>query len=264
MAENRIEKHLKELQERKEKAFITYITAGLPNMAATAAIIKAQEATDIIELGIPFSDPTADGPVIQQASYEAICAGSSLKKTFELMKSLREEGIEKPIIFMLYYNTIVNCGLEDFVRQCKEAGVDGLIVPDLPIEEQEPLRKALETEPSVILIQLVSPVSGERIPEILKGARGFVYCVSSMGVTGQAADFHREVLNYLKSVREVSEVPVMMGFGIREANDVRPMKDIIDGAIVGTAFITLMREAGFDPQAAREYTERFKRELSEL
>ena len=261
---NRIESHLEKLREKGEKAFITYITAGLPDMDTTARLIKAQEKTDIIELGIPFSDPTADGPVIQQASYEAILGGATLSKAFELMKKLRAEGVDKPIVFMLYYNTIAGLGIKEFVTGCHECGVDGLIVPDLPLEEQEPLREALSSDDTTILIQLVSPVSKDRIPEILKDARGFVYCVSSMGVTGQAADFHREVINYLSYVKEVSKIPVMMGFGIRTAEDIRPMKDIIDGAIVGSYFITLMRESGFDSTLANEYTTRFKEELNSL
>lgn len=143
-----------------------------------------------------------------------------------------------------------------------------MIVPDLPFEEQGELKRAMrevEQEKSCeapLLIQLVSPVSGERIPMILKEARGFVYCVSSMGVTGQAADFHREVMNYLTNVKAVSSIPVMMGFGIRKAEDVKPMKDIIDGAIVGSYFINLMEEQEYSPKAAEEYVKTFKRELN--
>lgn len=262
---NRIEAKMNSLKENGQKAFITYITAGLPNMEATKEIIKAQNGiTDVIELGIPFSDPIADGPVIQQASYEAILGGASLKKTFTLMEEIRNEGIEQPIVFMMYYNTVTNYGIDAFVKKCNEVGVDGLIIPDLPLEEQDSLKKALEASDKTILIELVSPVSKKRIPEILDGAKGFVYCVSSMGVTGQAADFHREVLNYLSEVKSVSKIPVMMGFGIREAVDVAPMKDIIDGAIVGSYFINLMRENKFDPNAAKEYSARFKKELNEL
>lgn len=262
---NRIEKRMNELKANGEKAFITYITAGLPDMKATKEIVKAQNGvTDVIELGIPFSDPIADGPVIQQASYEAILNGASLSKTFDLMKELRSEGIEQPIVFMMYYNTVVNMGIDNFVAKCRETGVDGLIIPDLPMEEQENLKKALDGDDTTILIQLVSPVSKNRIPQILEGARGFVYCVSSMGVTGQAADFHREVLSYLEDVKTKSDIPVMMGFGIRTAEDIKPMKDIIDGAIVGSYFINLMREKNFDPAAAKEYATTFKDEMAKL
>ena len=261
---NRIEERLKQLQDEGRKAFITYITAGLPDMKTTGRIVKAQEGfTDVIELGIPFSDPTADGPIIQQASYEAIQNGASLKKTFELMESLRSEGCDQAIVFMMYYNTITNYGLEAFAKKCQSCGVDGLIVPDLPFEEQDDLKVALSKQgDATILIQLVSPVSAERIPVILKEARGFVYCVSSMGVTGQGGSYHRDVVEYLKKVKSVSSIPVMMGFGIRTADDVGPMKEYIDGAIVGTHFIELLRRSGFDPEAARVYVKEFKSELN--
>ena len=261
---NRIEERMSLLKNEGKKAFITYITAGLPDYSKTKEIVKAQEGiTDVIELGIPFSDPTADGPVIQQASYEAIQAGASLKKTFALMDELRSEGCAQPIVFMMYYNTIVNFGLNEFAAQCKKSGVDGLIVPDLPYEEQDGLKKALDAEgDATILIQLISPVSKNRIPEILSDAKGFVYCVSAMGVTGQGGTYHKDVIEYLKSVKAASKIPVMMGFGIRTAGDVEPMKEYIDGAIVGTHFINLMREAEFDPNAAADYAIRFKNELN--
>ena len=136
---NRIENKLSELKEQNKKAFITYVTAGLPDLEKTKAIIKAQEAagTDIIELGIPFSDPIADGPVIQQASYEAILYGSTLGKIFVCLEELRQEGVNIPIVFMMYYNTVLHYGVEEFAKKCQEIGVDGLIIPDLPFEEQD-------------------------------------------------------------------------------------------------------------------------------
>ena len=263
---NRIENRLNLLKEENKKAFITYITAGLPNLEKTKDIIKAQEmaGTDIVEMGIPFSDPIADGPVIQQASYEAILNGASLKKIFGCLEEMRAEGVKIPVVFMMYYNTIVHFGIEKFVEECHRTGVDGLIVPDLPYEEQETLANALAGDDRTILIQLVSPISKERIPMILENARGFVYCVSSMGVTGQAADFHREVISYLSFVKENSQIPVMMGFGIREASDVKPLTDIIDGTIVGSHFINILRESDFDENVAADYSRKFKKELNEL
>lgn len=263
---NRIEEKLQQLQEKKQKAFITYTTAGLPDLEQTKKLIAAQEeaGVDLVELGVPFSDPVADGPVIQNASYRAICGGVTLKKIFGAVEEMRADGVKIPIIFMMYYNTVLHYGVEAFVKKCNEIGVDGLIIPDLPFEEQGEIAEYLKASDKTIMIQLVSPVSGGRIPEILRGARGFVYCVSSMGVTGQAAAFHREVLSYLKKVKEVSKIPVMMGFGIRTAADVAPMKDVIDGAIVGSHFITLLEENNFSEEAAREYCARFKRELNEL
>lgn len=263
---NRIEQKMCKLQEKGEKAFITYMTAGLPDMAGCKELIKVQEKsdTDVLELGIPFSDPVADGPVIQEASYKSIQLGTNLKKVFELMKEVREEGVELPIVFMMYYNTILYFGLEKFVEECVASGVDGLIIPDLPLEEQGELRQFLAKENAPILIELVAPVSAERIPKILENARGFVYCVSGMGVTGQSGNFHKEILNYLSSVKKVSRIPVMMGFGIEQAKDVAPMKDVIDGAIVGSHFIKLLEANHYKPKAAAEYCSTFKREINRL
>ena len=263
---NRIEDTLNQLKEKKEKAFITYVTAGYPDLAKTKEILKAQEAagTDIVELGVPFSDPVADGPVIQDASYRSISGGTTLKKVFRTVEEARNDGLKLPIVFMLYYNTIVFYGVKAFVKECERVGVDGLIIPDLPMEEQEEIKAALDGQDTTLLLQLVSPVSGDRIPQILDGARGFVYCVSSMGVTGQEAQFHKEVKNYLKSVKEQSKIPVMMGFGIRTAKDVEPMKEYIDGAIVGSHFIRLLEESNFDPDAVKTYCNTFKKELNEL
>lgn len=261
---NRIEQKLADLKEQGKKAFITYITAGLPDMERCAELIRTQESAglDILELGIPFSDPVADGPVIQDASYRSILKGTTLRKVFDLVEKVRKEGAELPIVFMMYYNTVLHYGIQEFVEKCAAVGVDGLIIPDLPMEEQEDLKNALADTDETIFIQLVSPVSKQRIPEILKGARGFVYCVSSMGVTGQSAQFHREIISYLKEVKAQSEIPVMMGFGIRTAADVEPMKDIIDGAIVGSHFIHLMEDHNYDLQTAKTYIQTFKQELA--
>ncbi len=257
---NRIEEKFQQLKKEQKKAFVTYITAGLPDMERCKELIKAQEEAglDVLELGVPFSDPVADGPVIQDASFRSIQKGTSLRKCFDLVEKVRKEGVELPIVFMMYYNTITHYGLEEFARKCNETGVDGLLVPDLPMEEQGPLKEALGDRDETILLQLVSPVSAGRIPEILQDARGFVYCVSSMGVTGQEADFHKSVLSYLKDVKQQSSIPVLMGFGIRTPQDVAPMKEIIDGAIVGSHFINLMEQNNYDLDTARNYIREFK------
>jgi tryptophan synthase alpha chain len=262
---NRIEQRLNALKEKQEKAFITYITAGLPDMEGCKNLIRAQEeaGTDIIELGIPFSDPVADGPVIQAASYKSIQLGTNLRKVFTAVEELRNEGVTIPIVFMMYYNTIHYYGIQEFADRCEAVGVDGVIVPDLPMEEQGPLKAALEGKEAPYLIQLVAPVSADRIEKITKNAKGFIYCVSSMGVTGQDAAFHREVVQYLKRVKEASDIPVMMGFGIRTAKDVEPMKDTIDGVIVGSHFIQLMEQSGYSLETAKEYCSTFKKELNE-
>lgn len=263
---NRIEAKLANLKEKNEKAFITYMTAGLPDMETTKNIIKAQEeaGTDIIELGVPFSDPAADGPVIQDASYCSILNGTNIRKIFDCVKEVRKD-CEIPIIFMMYYNIVYHYGLEAFVDKCIEAGIDGLIIPDLPFEEQEEIKEFLTKENAPILIQLISPVSKQRVPMILENARGFVYCVSSMGVTGQQGKgFHKNVVNYLKEVKEISKIPVMMGFGIKEAKDVEAVKDTIDGCIVGSHFIQLMEKNHYDLSVIKEYIVTFKKELKEI
>lgn len=260
---NRIEERLSKLQEKDEKAFITYMTAGLPDMEGMKALLKAQEeaGTDIVEIGIPFSDPVADGPVIQDASYRSILKGTNLKKTFEAVKEVREE-CQIPIVFMMYYNTILHYGVQAFVDKCEEVGVDGLIIPDLPFEEQKELKDCMTSPGAPILIQLVSPVSKQRVPMILENARGFVYCVSSMGVTGQEGSFYDTVSDYLKEVKAQSKIPVMMGFGIATAKDVEFVKDTIDGCIVGTHFIELMEESGYSLDVAKKYVREFKEELN--
>lgn len=261
---NRIEKRLKDLEKENKKAFITYMTSGLPDMKKTGELIKiqAEAGIDIIELGIPFSDPTADGPVIQDASYRSIQKGTNLKGIFKLVKEVRKE-CEVPIVFMLYYNTILYYGVENFVNKCIECGVDGMIVPDLPFEETFEIKEFTEKkENPPYLIPLVSPISKERIPMIVKEAKGFVYCVSSMGVTGQGADFHKEVKNYLKKVKSISKVPVMMGFGIRTARDVEAYTEIIDGCIVGSHFMNIMEESNYDIDTIKEYINTFREELN--
>lgn len=256
---NRIEKTLNQLRSESKKAFITYMTAGLPSMEGTKELIKVQEeaGTNIIELGVPFSDPVADGPVIQDASFESIKLGTNVRKIFQMVGEVRDEGSEIPIVFMLYFNTIMYYGIEAFIDRCIEVGVDGLIIPDLPFEEQGEINKYLKKNQAPYIIQLVAPVSKDRIPMLLKEAKGFVYCVSSMGVTGQQADFHADVTEYIKEVKQLSEIPIMMGFGIRTPEDVLPMRDVIDGAIVGSAFMKMMKENNYDKNAVKKYCSNF-------
>lgn len=260
---NRIEERLEKLSKENKKAMITYVTAGLPNLDKTVSIVKTQEKAgiDVIELGIPFSDPIADGPTIQDASFRAIKNGATLSKIFETMVEIRKD-CNVPIVFMMYFNTVLHYGLEKFVDKCIETGVDGLIIPDMPFEEQEQLKVFLTKENAPILIQLVAPVSKDRIPMLLENARGFVYCVSQMGVTGKGANFHKDIKEYLESVKKVSKIPVMMGFGISKAADVLPLKEVIDGAIVGSAFIKLLDENNYDEKVIEDYITTFKNELN--
>lgn len=262
---NRIDERLNELKKENKKAFITYMTAGLPYMQKDIEIIKiqAEAGIDIVEIGIPFSDPIADGPVIQDASYKAIQNGADIYRAFAMVKDLRKE-CNVPIVFMLYYNTVMHFGIETFIKTCVDCGVDGLIIPNLPFEESFEIKEAIEkTQNAPHLIPLVSPVSKDRIPMIVENAEGFVYCVSSMGVTGQNAQFHKDIKKYLESVKKASKVPVMMGFGIRRAEDVIPFKDVIDGCIVGSYFIDIMEKSDFDLDIIKEYISTFKEQLNQ-
>lgn len=260
---NRIEKRLNELEKENKKTFVTYMTAGLPDMKKTEEIIRiqAEAGIDIIELGIPFSDPIADGPIIQDASCKSIQKGTNLRGVFEIVKDVRKD-CDVPIVFMLYYNTILYYGVENFINKCIECGVDGMIIPDLPYEETFEIKECTnKVENAPYLIHLVSPVSKERIPMIVNEAKGFVYCVSSMGVTGQDADFHKEIKKYLKEVKSASKIPVLMGFGIRTAGDVHDYIDTIDGCIVGSHFIEVMEESNYNADIIKEYITTFKEEL---
>lgn len=260
---NRIEQKMKLLKERKETALITCIMAGLPDFCGTKALLKAQEeaGVDVIELGIPFSDPIADGPVIQQASYQSICRGTSLKNVFCLMEEARKDGIEAPVVFQMYYNAILHYGIEAFVKKCREAGVDGLIVPDLPFEEQGELMQALYGQDDVLLLSIVSPLSGARIPTLLENARGFVYCVSSMGDTDGEGAFSDSVKAYLKEVSRASRIPVMLGSGVRAPEDVAPVREWIDGAAIDSHFMQFLEQNAYDLEAARRFCGEFKQAL---
>ena len=244
---NRIEEKMTALKNEGRKAFITYTTAGLPDMETTKKIMFAQQEAgiDVMELGIPFSDPVADGPVIQAASYEAIQKGATLTKIFTLMKEVRKEGLTTPVVFMMYYNTVYHYGLEEFVEMCAECGVDGLIIPDLPYEEQKEINAVLaENEAAPILIQLVSPVSKQRIPMIVNNARGFVYCVSSLGVTGMRSEIKTDIKSIVEMIRKYTDIPIAVGFGISKPEQAEAMARVSDGAIVGSAIVKIVAEHG--------------------
>ena len=248
----------------KGKAFIPFVTCGDPSLDVIEKIVYAMEeaGADLIELGLPFSDPTAEGPVIQRANLRALSGGVTTDKVFDMVAKIRKN-TSIPMVFMTYANVVFSYGVERFCRKAAEVGMDGMILPDVPFEEKEEFALVAEKY-GLDLISLIAPTSHERISMIAKEAEGFVYCVSSMGVTGQEAQFHKEVKNYLKSVKEQSKIPVMMGFGIRTAKDVEPMKEYIDGAIVGSHFIRLLEESNFDPDAVKTYCNTFKKELNEL
>lgn len=259
---NRIEKKLSQLKATNEKAFITYTMAGHPSLEMTKRLILEQEkaGVDILEIGIPFSDPLADGPVIQDVGHYAVSQGVTIEQVFGIVKEVREES-EIPLIFMLYYNTVLNYGLEAFVNQCVEVGVDGLIIPDLPLEEQEELTQFLVSD-DLLFIQLVAPTSLKRLPQLLKKAKGFIYCVSSLGVTGQTGNFHTTLNEFLKTLKEQTELPLMLGFGISEPEDIKAFDTALDGVVVGSAFIKHLIKNPEDTTDVLNWCSRFKKGLN--
>ncbi|MCK5780353.1 MAG: tryptophan synthase subunit alpha [Psychrilyobacter sp.] len=237
---NRITKKFKELGETK--ALITYITAGDPSLEKTEELVYAMEkgGANIVELGIPYSDPIADGPVIQAADERSLENGTTIEKIFNTVEKIREN-TEIPLVFLVYFNTIFKFGTEKFIKRCKSSGVDGLIIPDLPLEERNEISEFL-VDDSVALIPLVAPNSKGRLGKIVEGGDGFVYCISSFGVTGVRDSFDVDLKSFLSDVRKATNLPLAVGFGISNKEDVQDIHKVADGAIVGSAIVKLVHE----------------------
>jgi len=238
---NRIDKKFKALKKQRKKAFIAYITAGDPDLKTTERIVLALEKSgvDLVELGIPFSDPIADGPTIQAASQRALKHGATLKKIFAMVKDLRRR-TEIPIVFMTYCNPVFKFGLAGFFKACHNTGVDGVIVPDLPIEEAGGLVK-LGRKNGVSTIFLAAPTSSkDRAREIAARSRGFIYYVSLTGVTGAREKLPAEVLSNVRMIKSVTDKPVAVGFGISDAKQARMIAKVADGVIVGSAIVKIV------------------------
>ncbi|MFA6142560.1 MAG: tryptophan synthase subunit alpha [Candidatus Omnitrophota bacterium] len=240
---NRIDKTFKSLRRRGKKAFIAYITAGDPNLAVTGKLVLALEKSgvDIIELGIPFSDPMADGPTIQAASLRALRAGASLKKIFKLVSVIRRKsGI--PIVFMTYYNPVFKYGLANFFKSSKLYGVDGVIIPDLPTEEAGEVIK-IGKKNNVSTIFLAAPTSTrKRISDIAVSSSGFIYYVSLTGVTGARKKLPSELRSKVGLIKSLTGKPVAVGFGISDAANAKQVAKIADGVIVGSAIVKIVGE----------------------
>lgn len=227
------------------KAFIAYLTVGYPDLDATrkAAVTLASDGADIIELGIPFSDPLADGTTIQRASHQALQNGVTLPACFETARQIRRE-IAVPLVFMTYYNPVYNLGLDAFCRRCVEAGVNGLIVPDLPPEEGQELEEVTQ-EYKIDLIYLLAPTSSEeRISLVAKRSQGFIYLVSVTGVTGARDRLPVNLGAFITRVRKVTRKPLCVGFGISTAEQAQQLAGIADGVIIGSRIIQLMEADG--------------------
>lgn len=228
------------------KAFIPFITCGDPDLGTTAEVVRAavRNGADLIELGIPFSDPTAEGPVIQGANIRALAGGVTTDKVFELVKELRRD-VEVPMVFMTYTNVVFSYGAERFMAKCREMGIDGIIIPDLPFEEKGEFADAAGMY-GINLISLIAPTSDKRIAMIAKEAEGFIYLVSSLGVTGMRNEISTNLEEIVKIIRENTDVPCAVGFGISTPEQARAMAAVSDGAIVGSAIIKLLEKHGRD------------------
>lgn len=230
--------------KKQHKCFIPFITAGDPDLETTHKLIitMANAGADIIELGIPFSDPVAEGEVIQAANIRALAAGTTTDKIFAMLEQVRRE-TDVPLVFLTYVNPIFTYGTEKFLAACRRTGIDGIIVPDVPYEEKAPLAK-LCTEYGVDLIPLVAPTSAERIKMIAKDAQGYVYIVSSLGVTGVRKDITTDIAAIVQAIRSAADVPAAVGFGIATPQQARQMAQLSDGAIVGSAVVQIVGQHG--------------------
>lgn len=241
------------------KVFIPFITCGDPDLETTKECIyeMVKAGADLIELGIPFSDPTAEGPVIQEANVRALAGGVTTDKVFDMVKEVREK-VSTPMTFMTYANVVYSYGAERFISKCQEVGIDGLVLPDIPFEEKEEFL-AICHKYDVDLISLIAPTSADRISKIAREAEGYIYLVSSLGVTGTRTEITTDLDSIVKVIRENTDVPCAIGFGISTPQQAAKMASISDGAIVGSAIIKLLKEYGKDaPKAVGEYVKQMK------
>ena len=236
------------------KAFIAFITCGDPDLETTAAAIRAavENGASLIELGIPFSDPTAEGPVIQGANLRALNGGVTTDKIFAFVRELRRD-VTVPMVFMTYANVVFSYDSERFISTCRDIGIDGLILPDLPYEEKEEFLPLCHKY-GVDLISLIAPTSENRIAMIAKEAEGFLYIVSSLGVTGTRSEIKTDLASIVDVVRQNTDIPCAIGFGISTPEQAHQMAAISDGAIVGSAIIKILEKYGKDaPKYVGEY-----------
>lgn len=244
------------------KAFIPFITCGDPDLETTYKSVMAaiENGADLIELGIPFSDPTAEGPVIQGANLRALSGGVTTDKIFDLVKRLRGE-TDIPMVFMTYANVVFSYGSEKFISICSDIGIDGLIIPDLPYEEKDEFLPYCKKY-GVDLISLIAPTSGDRVAMIAKEAEGFIYVVSSLGVTGTRSSIETDLSSIVDIIRKNTDIPCAIGFGISTPAQAHDMAALADGAIVGSAIIKLLEQYGKDaPEYIGAYVKSMKEAL---
>lgn len=247
------------------KAFIPFITCGDPDLDTTKKIVREMVANgaDLIELGIPFSDPTAEGPVIQAANIRALASGTTTDKVFDLVRDLRQD-VTVPMVFMTYANVVFSYGAEKFISTCEEIGIDGLILPDLPYEEKGEFDDICKAH-NVDLVSLIAPTSANRVAMIAKEAEGFIYIVSSLGVTGVRTEIQTDIGGLVELVRANTDVPCAVGFGISKPEQAAKMAGISDGAIVGSAIMKIVEANGKDSAGpVGEYVKSMKDAIKDL
>ena len=245
------------------KAFIPFITCGDPDLETTGAAVRAavENGADLIELGIPFSDPTAEGPVIQGANLRALAGGVRTEQIFSFVRELRKD-IQVPMVFMTYANVVFSYGADRFISTCRDVGTDGLILPDLPFEEKEEFLPLCHRY-GVDLISLIAPTSMDRISMIAREAEGFLYIVSSLGVTGTRSEITTDLASIIKVVRENTDIPCAIGFGISTPAQAAAMAELADGVIVGSAIIKILEQYGKDaPPRIGDFVGSMKRAIA--
>lgn len=249
---------------QKGKAFIPFITCGDPDLETTGAIVRTLEknGADLIELGIPFSDPTAEGPVIQGANIRALAGGVTTDRIFDFVRELRRD-VKVPMVFMTYANVVFSYGTERFVQTCAQIGMDGLILPDVPFEEKEEFDSVCRKY-GLDLISLIAPTSHDRIAMIAREARGFVYVVSSLGVTGVRSEITTDIGEMVRLVRAQTDIPCAVGFGVSNPQQAKTMAAVSDGVIVGSAIVKLVAQYGKDaPDQVGAFVKEMKEAIME-
>ncbi|MFN4226787.1 MAG: tryptophan synthase subunit alpha [Candidatus Ratteibacteria bacterium] len=255
-----IEKKFIELEKKREKALILYFTAGFPSFEESINIIKksAEKGADLIEIGIPFSDPIADGPIIQYTSTKALENGINTDKCFKLAFLLKKS-IKIPYLFMTYFNPVYKYGIEKFADRCVECGVSGLIIPDLPYEESFEIRKILK-ERNINLIYFLTPFTSEqRAKKIIKMANGFIYFISIAGTTGPKEDISLETISSIKRIKKITKIPVALGFGISNKKQIKKVKRYVDGIIIGSFLLKKIIDGKV--KEIEQFIVEFKKEL---
>ena len=244
------------------KAFIGFVTAGDPNLEISEQIMvnMAKGGCDLIEIGIPFSDPIAEGPVIQEANLRSLAQGTTTDKVFELTKRVSAQ-VDIPLVYMTYLNVLFKYGYDKFLQKAKDAGICGVIIPDLPFEEKDELQSVAKNY-DIDVVSLIAPTSENRIKMLAKDAQGFIYTVSSLGVTGARKEITTDLETIVKHIKEVTDIPVAIGFGISTPEQAKEFSQLADGIIIGSAIVNIIAENKENaPQKVYEYTRKIKKSM---